>query len=95
MQSLEQQFEAWVRTKPADEEYRFHDNSRCAVAQFLRDNGFAKEPICSALGWWDLSEDTVCRRAPFVSDAVLMAHPTTFGALADRLSSQTQSGSRP
>lgn len=34
MQSITEQFKAWVRTKPADERYDFTEAGKCAFYQF-------------------------------------------------------------
>jgi hypothetical protein len=81
------EFEAFCRTKPADEEYEVCDSSICAVAQFLRTKDPSVKPAwgsgntwayIGARGRYDFSNEAV-------GDRTLLPSPNTFGALADRL----------
>ena len=49
-----EEFLAWAKTKPADEEYDYIDNKNCAFGQFLQSKGYTKVsvvPYC-----WDSAE---------------------------------------
>lgn len=87
--SLTEQFKAWLRTKPADEQYPYRAIYGCAVFQFLQDNGF---PVRIAGGgglWCDL--DGQWHQIPGVSWGALANTPHTFGALLARLEAQPNS----
>ena len=81
-------FLAWLKTKPADEEYDYLDNNQCVVAQFLKDTGRMSKPN---VGGFDFRNKAA--RDPrastdlpaFLSGVVLHEAPTTFGALAARI----------
>lgn len=34
------EFIAWLRTKPENEEYNYHSGSNCPIAQFFKNKGF-------------------------------------------------------
>ena len=72
MQSLRQQFETWVRNRPADEEYNYWDTLNCACGQFAETLGASHDS--------DLRLKIEGRFSRFAAE-----HPWTFGALADRL----------
>lgn len=85
MKGFDQQVADWARTKPADEAYDYGDYRNCALCQFLKENGFAADPRVGGLGWRDGNGP----RTPYSIEfaMALLEYPTTFGALADRLSS--------
>ena len=81
MISLSAQFLAWCRSKPADEEYDFHDFYGCACAQFGYDLGLVKDGqlYVESEALHDLHERFgLC----------LFTQPWTFSALADRVERQ-------
>lgn len=84
------EFAAFCRTK-GDERYSFGDNFNCALSQFVKATGRAKEPCCSAIGWWDMTLGPESRQTlPAGLDngrgeGALPVWPFTFSALADRL----------
>lgn len=74
MLSLTQQFLAWCRSKPADEEYDPCDWDACALGQFgIRASIFS----CEALGIPTGIYKAAAWRGPF-----------TFGSLAERVERQ-------
>lgn len=72
MQSLTQQFIAFCRSKPADEEYDFWDCEHCAVYQFLGQS------------FGSISSQMYLRVSAATYEAAAY-EPYTFGALTDRL----------
>lgn len=73
------EFLAWVRTKPADEEYDFFDVAHCAVAQFGEATG--RQLLIGV----PYLENVI---GPECHDAVMgdvVGHDWSFGALAKRL----------
>lgn len=88
MQSITEQFKAWVRTKPADELYCYGDNDNCAMGQFLLDSGLCLNPRVGGDYWRDGSLPLLERNLhplPERLRAALSRAPYTFGALAERL----------
>jgi hypothetical protein len=67
---------AWARTKPADEQYDYHNAQACAIAQFGQETGRAE---LINLDSFELQE-----KSEAVEDAVVN-RPWTFGALVQRL----------
>lgn len=47
-QLTKEDFIAFLKSKPADEEYKFSDNENCAVAQFVKTTMGYKDVSCSA-----------------------------------------------
>lgn len=94
MKSFDQQVADWARTKPADRAYEYEDTGNCAVCQFLRETGMAKEPSVAPFDWQDRSifpyEDRPTHRLSVELGRALIGDGSpeswTFGALADRLS---------
>lgn len=87
MQSLTDQFKAFVKSKPADEAYDSADYSTCALGQFgCRDMTFYN---CEDKGI--PQEVYVAAAYPPEDDAEWFAAASyfTFGALADRLEKLT------
>lgn len=88
MKSFVDQVRDWAATKPTDEAYDYEDFRNCALCQFLSDNGYAKTPRVIS-GYW---RDGVDGRwiAHYDSENkledALCSEPSTFGALAERLS---------
>lgn len=79
---------AWARKKPADEAYTYSDSSNCALCQFLRVTGRAKQPGVWPYGWKDRALSYRARPGHRIADALadaLVSRPHTFGAFADRL----------
>jgi hypothetical protein len=85
MKSFDQQVADWARTKPADDKYDYGSNDDCALCQFLREGGFAKQPRVGGDYW---KEGLGGARNAFSEklELALASGPYTFGALADRLS---------
>jgi hypothetical protein len=86
VQSLEQQFAAWVRTKPEDGAYEYSDHCGCAMHQFLVAAGYPVRHV-----WAHHWVDTSGREHWFdgglgsrLGEAVRNT-PHNFGALAKRL----------
>lgn len=79
MQSIQQQFLTWCRSKPADEEYDFLKSDVCAFYQFAVAHGIPNPDRRNA------GEIPACLQWP------LLERPWTFGALADRLESTSRS----
>ena len=79
MLSLTQQFLAWCRSKPADEEYDFTNTGACAFYQFAVEHGIP-EPV----RYYALREPIL----PIQLRDPLVRYPRTFGALADRVERQ-------
>lgn len=75
MLSLKDQFIAFCRSKPADEGYDFDDVSRCACGQFFDFMG---------LDWGGNAFDLRMKMERDYGQ-ILLAEPTSFGALASRL----------
>lgn len=91
MQSLTKQFEAFCRSKPADEEYDFGNPSGCALFHFLSDAGFPVRSVDSG-AWFDkdLGRHALPRLLQGAIDGgpgLVTSTPWTYGALADRLAS--------
>ncbi len=83
------EFLEWARTKPAGESYRYSDIDNCALCQFLRETGRAKQPTVGGATWRDwgptrygLSPGSA-QKIP--SDLMLPLMGDTFGALVERL----------
>jgi hypothetical protein len=87
MKSFDQQVADWARTKGADEVYEYGDPLNCALCQFLRDTGMARNPSVGPDDWSDGNylQNT---RHPIGKEMAkaLSMRPHTFGALTDRLS---------
>jgi hypothetical protein len=79
------EFLAWVRTKPAAEEYPYGDIFGCALCQFLTDRSI---PFLSVGGTDWKGADGTFRRIPRGLDDALCAGEPTFGALAARLEAE-------
>jgi hypothetical protein len=77
---------AWARMKPADEGYDYCSNGHCAIAQFLRETGRAKNPLVDIVGWCDGPRGN---NHPYDTQIAAAANCasrySTFGAFADRL----------
>jgi hypothetical protein len=84
MKSMSHQFLDFCHEKPADEAYRYSDNSGCAFAQFLLASGMARQPGVGGFSWVDWETDQ-WHQIPEAVRVALIPEPTTFGALADRL----------
>lgn len=84
MQSLTEQFKAWVRTKPADKAYDYGSNRRCAFCQFLQEHGYASQPWVGGSFW----TDDYGADHPIPSDLIEALVAWTFGDLAERLDEQ-------
>lgn len=95
MKDLAHQFLDFARSKPADEEYVYECSGHCAFAQFLRENGFAKEPFVDPWFWQD-GNGPEHRLPPGVNDCLNpVSRDTnrfTFGALTTRLESILSGG---
>lgn len=76
----------WARSKPAGERYDYCSNGNCAIAQFLRETGRAKQPMVGFNDWceglWGV-EHFFDRRIAEAAER----RPETFGAFAARLES--------
>jgi hypothetical protein len=80
------EFLAWVRTKPADEEYDYGAPHDCAICQFLKATArTAPNAVIGMVYWVDVNGDA--RRIPFSVDKAADngGQDWTFGALAKRL----------
>jgi hypothetical protein len=80
MNSLAHQFAAWCRSKPAEEEYDFHNSEACAFYQFA----VAHDIPDPARYYSDLLQPCL----PAELRDPLLTEPWTFGALADRVERQ-------
>lgn len=77
----------WCESKPADERYFYIDPEACALAQFLRDNGYPEARV-NGWGWRESRKTTDYSDIPdeLVNAAV---EERTFGGLAARLREAT------
>lgn len=75
---------AWARTKPAGERYNYMDNSNCALCQFLRETGRAKQPYVKGFTWVEDGGSSRYIPAPIQGPLCEGA----FGRLADRLAKE-------
>jgi hypothetical protein len=89
---------AWALTKPADQTYDYQAKGNCALCQFLRETGRAREPKVLAhfgdkVGFWtDADQPTFdySRELEFAlagPDGIHLSesHHWTFGGLVKRL----------
>lgn len=74
-----ERFEAFARSKPADERYDFWDVYECPVAQFARHSNVIQDDQTFA-------DSLAMSEMHFESTHSLYRKPWAFGALADRLS---------
>ena len=92
MQSLAKQFEAFCRSKPADEEYDYGDVRGCAIFQFLEAAGYPLRSVGDYYwrdtGGTEHALPSLMRSKLAGGPGLVSAFPWTFGALADRLSRQ-------
>jgi hypothetical protein len=81
---------AWARTKPADEHYRYNDNTNCALCQFLRETGRARAPSAGSVTWADW-ESGIPYRGRWIDHPIpqeigrAVCRVRTFGDLVEQL----------
>jgi hypothetical protein len=75
---------AWARTKPAGQAYSYMDIFNCALCQFLRETGRAREPQVGGYDWRDTAVPG-STRTPFDERLKAPLCGTTFGQLVKRL----------